>query len=112
MTNTQILNNSLTTHTKSNEDHSIELLEDIQLLEFSPLDITSPQNMMDWSTENEEETLSKPIVIYKTIKKTIETPTTTQFKRPSLDTNTPKSPISLSQFQVVICLPLSPIRKK
>ncbi|KAL4131577.1 hypothetical protein QTP88_008870 [Uroleucon formosanum] len=74
--------------------------------------MTPPQNIIYWSTEKQEEILSQHIVINKTIQKTIETPTTTEFKKPSSDTNKPKSPTYNPQYQTIICLPLSPTRKK
>jgi hypothetical protein len=66
--NTQILNNSLTTHnpTKSNEDPTTELLEDILLLELSLTNTTPPQNIMDWNVENQEIILSHPTENNKT----------------------------------------------
>jgi len=51
MTNTQILNNSQTSHNPiiTSEDHPLENSEDIQLPEFPPIDISFPQNIMDWN---------------------------------------------------------------
>jgi hypothetical protein len=95
---THITNNSQTSQniTKTNDDHPVELLEDIQLPELPPIDATPPQNIMDWNMEIQDESLPVPLTsaIDITTQETMETSTTAYFKRPLSDTNTPKSPTS------------------
>lgn len=95
-TNTHILKNSQNTHnlTNTNEDNAVELLEDIQSPELTPVDITPPQNIIDWNMENNEEIPPQPKAHNITSQEKTVTPTNTQFKRPLSDTNTSKSPIS------------------
>jgi len=96
--NTHIINNSQTSHNinKTNDNHPVELLEDIQLPELPPLASILLQNTMDWNEEKQDESL--PLLLPSTIDittlETMETSTSVHFKRPLSDTNTPKSPTS------------------
>ncbi|CAI6346675.1 unnamed protein product [Macrosiphum euphorbiae] len=76
------------------DDHTTELLEDIQLPELPPIDTTQPQSTMDWNQENNDIISSQPVANTKTSHATMKTPITTQAKRPLSDTNTIKSPTS------------------
>jgi len=76
------------------DDHTTELLEDIQLPELPPIDTTQPQSTMDWNQENNDIISSQPVANTKTSHVTMKTPITTQAKRPLSDTNTIKSPTS------------------
>jgi hypothetical protein len=67
MSNTQILNNILTTHnpTKSNENPTTELLDDILLPKLSLINPTPPQKITDWNMENQfylipQQTIKQP----------------------------------------------------
>jgi len=95
-TNTQIRSNSPTTHRPiaTNEEHTSEFLEDIQIPELPPIDASQPQSIMDWSQENNDKTLPLPIANTKTSYAITETPTPVQAKRPLSDTNSPKTPTS------------------